>query len=315
MKPDPVEDLSLDQARTAASLVDGFDDAGGFTAPRASQAAWTLTRSFDTDHTLLVSFPAAVVATGLRGLFVELVREGHLDAVVTTCGTLDHDIARTLATYRQGAFELDDASVREQGYHRLGSVLVPEEAYGPLIEDVVRPLLETYSEQASTITGCKLTRRLGERLDDEPQAEASLLVQCKREDVPVFVPGLTDGAVGSQLWSWWEQDRSFQLDLLHDEHRLSNLVEDAAGLDAFIVGGGISKHHTIWWAQFAGGLDRAVYVTTAPEHDGSLSGARLREAISWNKLKEEADHVTVPGEATVLVPLIVGSALRRSKVQ
>ena len=32
-----------------------------------------------------------------------------------------------------------------------------------------------------------------------------------------------------------------------------------------------------------GGLDSAVGITTAPEYDGSLSGARLREAISWGK--------------------------------
>ena len=31
------------------------------------------------------------------------------------------------------------------------------------------------------------------------------------------------------------------------------------------------------------GLDYAVYVTTAQEFDGSLSGAIAREAISWGK--------------------------------
>ena len=60
-----------------------------------------------------------------------------------------------------------------------------------------------------------------------------------------------------------------------------------------MVGGGISKHHVIWWNQYRGGLDSAVYITTAPEHDGSLSGARLREAISWGKMRPEAPHVCV----------------------
>jgi deoxyhypusine synthase len=311
MTPGPVEDVRLTDTREAAALVDAFDDAGGFVAAKVSSAANTLGRMLSAESTVVLSFPAAPVATGMRGLLVDLVQEGHVDAIVTTCGTLDHDIARTKATYRQGSFALDDVEVAEHGYHRLGSVLVPEEAYGPLVEDTVRPLLGEISGEGK-ITGRQLCEEIGRLLRDEAEAEGSLLATCANEDVPVFVPGLTDGAVGSQVWSWWEQDRGFSLDLLRDEHEISNLVEDAAELDALMIGGGISKHHTIWWAQFADGLDRAVYITTASEHDGSLSGARMREAISWNKLKAEADHVTVTGEATAILPLVLGAALERS---
>lgn len=76
-----------------------------------------------------------------------------------------------------------------------------------------------------------------------------------------------------------------------------------------MIGGGISKHHTIWWNQFRGGLDYAVYLTTANEFDGSLSGAQTREAISWGKLRTDARHVTVEGDATITLPLIVAAAL------
>ncbi|MEM0014388.1 MAG: deoxyhypusine synthase family protein, partial [Zestosphaera sp.] len=48
----------------------------------------------------------------------------------------------------------------------------------------------------------------------------------------------------------------------------------------------------------------AVYVTTAVEWDGSLSGARSKEAISWGKIKPNARHVTVYGDATVILPLL-----------
>jgi deoxyhypusine synthase len=52
-------------------------------------------------------------------------------------------------------------------------------------------------------------------------------------------------------------------------------------------------------------------LTTAPEWDGSLSGARTREAVSWGKVKETASHVTVEGDATVLLPLMVGALMER----
>jgi len=62
---------------------------------------------------------------------------------------------------------------------------------------------------------------------------------------------------------------------------------------ALILGGGISKHHTIWWAQFSGGLEYAVYISSANELDGSLSGAKTKEAITWKKIRKNAKHVNI----------------------
>ena len=64
------------------------------------------------------------------------------------------------------------------------------------------------------------------------------------------------------------------------------------------MGGGISKHHTIWWNQFKDGLDFVVYVSTADEWDGSFSGARPREAVSWGKISAKAKRIMVEGDAT-----------------
>ena len=69
-----------------------------------------------------------------------------------------------------------------------------------------------------------------------------------------------------------------------DGQMLSGKVFGAKSTGALMIGGGISKHHTLWWNQYRGGLDYALYVTTASEFDGSLSGAKVREAISWGKV-------------------------------
>jgi len=79
--------------------------------------------------------------------------------------------------------------------------------------------------------------------------------------------------------------------------------------DTLIIGGGISKHHVIWHSQFRGGLDYAVYISTAVEYDGSLSGARTREAISWGKIKEKARHITIEEDATVALPIIAATLI------
>jgi deoxyhypusine synthase len=97
-----------------------------------------------------------------------------------------------------------------------------------------------------------------------------------------------------------------------DETKLSDLVYDAKKSGAFMIGGGISKHHTLWWNQFRGGLDYAVYITTGSEWDGSLSGALVQEAISWNKVRVKARQATIHGEATILLPFIY-AALREHR--
>ena len=107
--------------------------------------------------------------------------------------------------------------------------------------------------------------------------------------------------------SIYSQTNDFKLNLIRDELELSNLVFDNKTTGALMIGGGISKHHTIWWNQFKGGLDYAVYITTATQFDGSLSGARLTEAVSWGKVKEKAKYVTIDGDATIILPVMAAA--------
>lgn len=300
----PIADVRVRPAMTVRELVDAMGEGGGFTAKEVATAARILRRMRDDDASVILSFPAAMMATGCRGVLVDMVESGFVDAVVTTCGTLDHDLARTWRDYYHGDWRLDDAALHREAVNRLGNVLLPNESYGEILEEKLQPwFAEMFRERKSWSTR-DLCAEMGRRIADEPRAAASLLATAARRGVPIFVPGITDGAVGSQIWLAWQKDRKIAIDLMADEHALFDFVSGAEKLGAVMLGGGISKHHTIWWSQFRDGLDYAVYVTTAPEWDGSLSGARLEEAISWGKVKEDARIVNVPGEATVLLPLL-----------
>ena len=113
--------------------------------------------------------------------------------------------------------------------------------------------------------------------------KSSLLHWAAKHRIPIIIPGLSDGSIGAQLFMHRQRSPDFMIDFLADEQILSDLTWTCEESHALMVGGGISKHHVIWWNQYRGGLDSAVGITTASEHDGSLSGARLREAISWGK--------------------------------
>merc|ERR1711988_1445187 len=74
-----------------------------------------------------------------------------------------------------------------------------------------------------------------------------------------------------------------------------------------VLGGGLVKHHTMNANLMRNGADFSVYVNTAQEFDGSDSGARPDEAVSWGKIRVDAQPVKVYAEATLVVPLIVAS--------
>jgi len=254
-----------------------------------------------------LSFTGNLVATGTRGALKELVKRKLADVVVTTCGTLDHDVARCWKNYYKGSFVMNDAKLREEGINRLGNVLVPNDSYGLIIEKKIQSLLEDlWKEGVKEVSSSQFCREIGKRICNE----SSILYWAAKNNIPVYVPGITDGAVGYQTWLF-SQDHDFKLNLLKDSGELNNIVFDAKKTGALLVGGGISKHHTLWWNQFRDGLNYVVYISTADEWDGSLSGARPREAVSWGKINEKARRIMVEGDASLILPIMVSALVNR----
>jgi len=304
----PVKDIGIKNGMSVDSLVMEMGESGGFTGRKIAEAVDILEEMFSKDGCkTFLSFPACIMATGTRGVIVELVKRGLVDVIITTCGTLDHDLARIWRDYYHGEFFMDDAELRHQEVNRLGNVLVPDDSYGIILENMLIPMFGEILEGRDAISTRELIEQVGNRVEDEN----SLVHWCAKKGVPVYVPGITDGSFGSQLWMYWQTHRNLKIDLFKDEQELSDIAFEAEETGALIIGGGISKHHVIWWNQFRGGLDHAVYLTTAPEYDGSLSGARVREAVSWGKVKENADQLTVEGDATITLPLIVSAVIER----
>jgi deoxyhypusine synthase len=301
----PVRDIKITGSTTLKELMDQFGASGGFTSAKMYTAYTILRKMFTQENTTFLSFPADIISTGTRGIINDLVKKKLVDVIITTNGTLDHDIARTFMKYYSGSFDYSDRELRNLGINRLGNVFVPDESYGEIIEGKVQPVLEELYKIKKEWGGSEIIREFGLRINDPD----SIISNAARNNIPVYVPGMTDGSFGSQLWSFYERHHDFKINLLQDEHELSDIIFDAKKTGALMLGGGISKHHTIWWNQFRGGLDYAVYVTTAQEYDGSLSGAKLEEAISWKKIREDAEFVNVYGDITAILPLILGPLL------
>jgi deoxyhypusine synthase len=289
-------------------LVSQMEKAWGFTAGKLATGLNILEKmARDKKCIKFISFTGNLVATGTRGVLKELVKRKLVDVIVTTCGTIDHDIARCWKDYYKGSFLMSDAKLRDKDINRLGNVLVPNDSYGIVIEEKMRVLLQNlWDEGMKEVSSRQLCHEIGKRVCNE----SSILYWAARNNIPVYVPGITDGAVGYQAW-FFSQDHDFRINLLRDSGELNEIVFNADRTGALIIGGGISKHHTLWWNQFKDGLDYAIYISTADEWDGSLSGARPREAVSWGKISEKAKKTMIEGDASVILPLMVSALITR----
>ncbi len=301
---DAIKDLRIKKNISVKDLASQLEDMGGFVASKLGRGISIFkAMTKDKECVKFLSFPSCLMATGCRGALVELAKQKMVDVVITTAGTLCLDTLRSNKKFYQGSFLVDDEEVKKKGYVRLGSVFIRQEDYGPFFEDKIQPFISALHKEKSEWNTRDICWKLGEYIGKED----SFLYWCWKNKIPVFVPGITDGAIGYQLWFYWQAHKDFKLNLLDDEQELNEIVFAAKKTGALMLGGGISKQHVIWWNQFRGGLDYAVQISTAPEWDGSLSGAQTREAISWGKINEKAKHVTVEGDATVLLPILISA--------
>tara|TARA_B100000676_G_C17807403_1_gene695545 strand:- start:158 stop:877 length:720 start_codon:yes stop_codon:yes gene_type:complete len=236
-----------------------------------------------------------------------MIKKKWFDVVFTTCGALDHDIARHFSNYKEGSFSMDDKILAEQDMHRLGNVIVPMESYGPVIEEKVQNVLkQAYDSGKKEMSSADITKELGKIMGED-----SFLYWAYKNEVKVIVPGIMDGAVGSQIWMFSQSHPDFKLNLIDDANFISSLVFKAKQSGALLLGGGVPKHHALWWNQYRDGLDYAVYITTAHEFDGSSSGALVKEAISWGKVTQNAKQTTIHAEITTVFPFIFKALLDR----
>ena len=304
----PVKDIQIDSSTTIEKIFHELSQSGGFESVNLSNGLDILSEMIADKQCLrFFSFVGAVVSTGLRGVIKNMIKDKWFDVVITTCGALDHDIARHFSHYKEGSFTMDDAELADQNIHRLGNVLVPMDSYGPLIEEKMQEILEEeYRNGTREMTTAEISKMIGKHLGED-----SFLYWADKNDVNVVVPGIMDGAVGSQIWLFTQKHDDFKLNITGDANLLSGLIFKAEKSGAFMIGGGISKHHTLWWNQYREGLDYAFYITTAQEFDGSLSGALVREAISWGKVTQKAKQATLHAEVTTILPFIYAALVSK----
>ncbi|CAD6885058.1 unnamed protein product [Tilletia laevis] len=257
--------------------------------------------------TVFLGYTSNLISSGLREVILFLVKHKYVSALVTTAGGIEEDLIKCLGPTYVGDFHLPGASLREQGLNRIGNLIVPNDNYCKF-EDWVIPILDKMrAEQGDDVAHVWSPSTVIERLGREIDDERSVLYWASKNDIPVFCPALTDGSLGDMLYFHSYKTPNLTIDLVRDIRRINDLSVKAAKAGMIILGGGVCKHQIANAMLFRNGADWAVYVNTGQEFDGSDAGARPDEAVSWGKIRADAQAVKVCADATLVFPLLVAA--------
>ncbi|XP_036278783.1 deoxyhypusine synthase isoform X4 [Pipistrellus kuhlii] len=228
-----------------------------------------------TGCTIFLGYTSNLISSGIRETIRYLVQHNMVDVLVTTAGGVEEDLIKCLAPTYLGEFSLRGKELRENGINRIGNLLVPNDNYCKF-EDWLMPILDQM-----------------------------VLEQNTENHIPVLSPALTDGSLGDMIFFHSYKNPGLVLDIVEDLRLINTQAIFAKRSGMIILGGGVVKHHIANANLMRNGADYAVYINTAQEFDGSDSGARPDEAVSWGKIKVDAEPVKVYADASLVFPLLV----------
>lgn len=304
-----VKQMKITKGMTIGELMEQFQQAGVLGAGRLARATKIVRDLFESpDYLVFLAMAGPMVPGGLREIIAELVRTKRVHVIVTSGANVVHDVLEAIGGHHvKGSLEVDDRELAEQQLGRAGDVFI-ETAGFEKFETTIHSILDKIPEhqRSEGISPSELIRIIGENVEDAH----SFVHQAYLQNVPIFCPGILDSMLGLHI-ALFSQMKPLKLNGLKDMKILYDKVSEAKQIGAIILGGGLPKHFTLGANILRGGLNSAVQITTAREEDGSLSGAKLREGISWGKVEATATFETVIGDATLLFPLLIGAVLEQ----
>ncbi|MDD5499645.1 MAG: deoxyhypusine synthase [Candidatus Nanoarchaeia archaeon] len=304
---DEIKGFEFKEKKAVKELADDFESMG-FQAANINHAVQIIKKMKNDNAKIILTFTSNMASSGLRELFAQLCKSKFVDAIVTGVGSVEEDLMKTKMPFIKGSFNMDDKELHQKGINRIGNILVPNDRYEAL-EDELLPffdkILRLQKEKKRLLGPSEIIYELGKIITDEN----SFLYWASKNNIPIFCPAILDGAFGLQLYYFKQEHPEIGIDVTADMKAESDLILNAEKTGGIILGGGFAKHHAIGMNIVRGGFDYAVYVTTSEAYDGSLSGASANEAISWSKIKEDANTVVVHCDATIAFPIIFCSII------
>jgi len=277
----------------------------------------------DADCGVILCLAGSLVSAGLKQVFVDLVRNRMVDAVVSTgANIVDQDFFEALGFKHYVAAErfkagMDDDLLRDLHIDRIYDTLIDEDELR-ICDETTRVIAD--SLPARPHSSREFIREMGAYLVEHGKNPQSLVLAAYETETPIFCPAFSDCSAGFGLVAHQHargDQPKVSIDSVKDFYELTQLKIHNPTTGLFMLGGGVPKNFTqdIVVAADILGTEApmhkyAVQVTVADVRDGALSSSTLKEASSWGKV-DTAFEQMVFSEATLAVPLITGYAYHK----
>lgn len=310
----PVKHIKISGALTVDQLMQQFGNSGSLGAGRLATACGIYEKMLrDKDCTIFLALSGAVVPAGMRTLITDLIRKRLVDVIVSTGACMVHDAIEAVGgRHYKASLVVNDAELYKYHLFRIYDILVPEEDYvrldvkmSEIYDDIAR------ERKGETLASNEFSWEIGKRLTDQN----SILRAAYEENVPIFLPSVRDSEFGFIHWLHAAQDKPkpiLQLDAFKDVPTICGICGKSPKNGMIVIGGGVPRN-TIQSSAVASkkGLDYGIVITLDRPETGGLSGSTLEETVSWGKMKGEAAHVMVIGEALMVFPFLVAAVTER----
>ncbi|HXY87287.1 MAG TPA: deoxyhypusine synthase [Candidatus Acidoferrales bacterium] len=302
----PVLHAKLTRGMTVAELVEQYRHCA-FGAGRLAKAVNIYRKMQVSGVTNFFGLAGAMIPAGMRQILVDMIQRRSIDVLVTTGANIVHDMIEAFGgRHCLGECNIDDLELKNNKIDRIYDVYLSdlhfttfEERFDAMLEDI----LDSCNGRQFTI--CEFLYEAGVRIDDKK----SILRATANEGIPVFCPAIADSAIGLQSWIFGYK-RNLQVDTFKDIRTIMDICYGAKKSGALFIGGGVPKNFIMQsMLLIPKGFDYAIQLTMDTPETGGLSGATLDEAKSWGKIGENAETVTVYGDATITLPLLVAATL------
>lgn len=266
---------------------------------------------------IFISFTGNMISSGNRELITYLVKNKLVEGIVTTGAAIEEDIIKCIKPFHLGSFEAKGSFLAENFIGRIGNIFVPADRYlflEKFLNELFPKVYEKQKKENKILSTNEIASEIGLLIEKNEHTlskhKESFLYWAAKNNIPVFCPGINDGAIGDISTFFKRKNKDFAIDITEDNKILTSLLMNQEKAASIILGGGIAKHFLLNAAIFRDGFEYSIYLTTATEFDGSDSGGDQEEAISWNKIKSDAKRVKVTADATITFPILISSINR-----
>jgi deoxyhypusine synthase len=305
-----VNHIKINNCSTVGNLVSEMNKCGVLGAGKIGEATQIVIDMFSNkEYTVFLTLAGPLVPGGMRQIIRDLIDQGYVNAIVTTGSNIVHDIVEALGhNHWIGTFQAKDEELKNNEIGRIGDIYIKQDAFKKLELWINNTLEKIPENKRKHISTTDLLFEIGKNISDKN----SILATATKKGVPIISPGIVDSIIGFHMWMYG-QDKKLCIDPLLDTHKIVDIVYEAKKVGIIILGGGWPKHYALFANTFNEGVDRAIQITMDRPEPGGLSGATLKEAISWGKIKPEGKEITVICDVTIAFPLIILSALEAVK--